>query len=69
MMSKYKDWQSIETALKNLNQLILCCGSYICIGRWSDHWSEWEDASSGWCLTPQPDHWMNMPELPDNELD
>lgn len=69
-MSKYKDWQPIETAPKNLNQLMLCCGDYICIGRWSGHFAHWEDSSSGLVLThPQPDHWMNMPELPDNELD
>lgn len=69
MNNDYPDWQLIKTAPKNLSQIILCCGEYVCIGRWDGHWSHWEDSSSGLVLTPQPKCWMNIPEPPSDELD
>ena len=69
MNNSYPNWQPIDTAPKDLSQIILCCGEYVCIGKWDGHWSHWEDSSSGLVLRPQPTFWMHVPKPQTNELD
>jgi len=61
-------WQSIENAPKNLNQIILYCGEFICMGRWSEYYKEWEDDAGMGKLRIQPSHWMPIPEPPSRPI-
>ena len=62
-------WQSIENAPKDLDQIILYCGDFTCMGRWSEDYEEWEDDEGMGKLRIQPSHWMPLPEPPEEKLD
>ena len=64
MSDSNNKWQPIETAPKGDNQLILYCGEFICVGRWSDYYKEWEDDLGIGGLRKQPSHWMPLPNPP-----
>ena len=67
MSNRSNEWQPIETAPKDFNQLILYCGEFICMGRWSEYYKEWEDDCGIERLRIQPSHWMLLPEPPKQE--
>ena len=65
----YQMWHPIENAPNDLDQIILYCGEFTCIGRWNEYYKEWEDDQGIGKLRIQPSHWMPIPEPPKEKLD
>jgi hypothetical protein len=66
-MTHTADWQLIETAPKDGEDVLLCQdygdGTFeMVVGAWSDATDEWR---SGEPFPHKPTHWMPLPEPPD----
>jgi hypothetical protein len=59
-------WQDIATAPRDGTAVLAthAVWEYPVVSLFYTHWMSWQDALNGYGLSPQPSHWMPLPEPP-----